>query len=31
MNISTLEALVEQENRWGAVFGLRWRVEPCRD
>ncbi len=21
MNISTLEALVEQENRWGAVFG----------
>ncbi len=21
MNISTLEALVEQENRWGAIFG----------
>ena len=21
MNISTLEAFVEQENRWGAVFG----------
>lgn len=21
MNISTLEALVEQENRWGALFG----------
>lgn len=23
MNISTLEALVEQENRWSAVFGQR--------
>jgi hypothetical protein len=23
MNISTLEALVEQENRWGKLFGRR--------
>ncbi len=23
MNISTLEAFVEQENRWGALFGNR--------
>ncbi len=23
MNISTLEALVEQENRWGAIFGRK--------
>lgn len=23
MNIQTLEALVEQENRWGAVFGRK--------